>query len=173
MFPVVQRWPFLLPPIANPPSSFANRSIHNSHPLAIRGCAFVIPRSARIRSIQLVERYFGWYKFSSASQAPLGRCLARISEAQPLLPIWAFDDSTSGSSSGFPINFVSVRDRIDGSSGSSNQVTTLFGGFVATAMASNAASGGRSHFFTVRYVCTADTEQHGGRRSIARSNLTL
>src|SRR5207249_11939013 len=59
MFPVVHRWPRFVPLIENPPSSIENFRIQRVHALSMRGSALVRPRSARIRSIQFVDRYFG------------------------------------------------------------------------------------------------------------------
>src|SRR5437867_4111358 len=55
VFPTTHRWLFFALSMENPPSGREKRSIHSVQALAIRGSAFVSPRSARIRSIQFEE----------------------------------------------------------------------------------------------------------------------
>src|SRR2546426_2283875 len=59
VFPVRQSSLVLEPPVSKPPSGLANLSLHISADSASQGSSLVTPRSERIRSIQLVEWYFG------------------------------------------------------------------------------------------------------------------
>src|ERR1035441_4432682 len=49
----------LFPPMLKPPSGLENLSLHISADSASQGSSLVTPRSERVRSIQLVEMYFG------------------------------------------------------------------------------------------------------------------
>src|SRR5712691_11376719 len=125
MFPVVQRWPLFPPLGANPPSAVANRRIHSSLAFAIRGSAFVSPRSDRISSIQFVERYFGRYRLSSLTHQPPRFCWAISSAAHPFSGMSSFAAWTSGAPSDFPTSCVRASDRTEGCSSSNNQSKTF------------------------------------------------
>src|SRR5207247_905809 len=126
MFPVVQRWPFFEPSMAKPPSALVNRLIHRSHAFAIRGFSLVSPRSDKMRSIQLVERYLGRERASSPAHHPPGSCVARISAAHPVFAIDLRAAMTSASSSILPASRLRVKYRTAGWFSSSNQSRTLF-----------------------------------------------
>src|SRR5438094_1976912 len=70
MLPVVHRCAFLSRSMAKPPSAREYRRIQRSQALSIRGSSFVNARSDRTRSIQFVERYFGWYRLSAPTHQP-------------------------------------------------------------------------------------------------------
>src|SRR3989304_180795 len=110
----------------NPPSFLANRSIHNSQALLIRGSALVNPRSDKTRSIQFVEMYFGLYRLSPVHH-PLGSCLARMSDAHPLLGIICFANWASGSFSRFPSSCLRARYLMEGWFFSSSQSSGVLG----------------------------------------------
>src|SRR5207249_5027421 len=70
----------------------------------IRGFFPVSPRSARTRSLQFVETYFGRYSSNAevpfVAHCPSGCCSERIFAAHPFLPISFFARPSAGSSSG-------------------------------------------------------------------------